>query len=198
MTPRVFLCEPTGLMEAQRRVSDRWHESMFELGFDVEQLRRSDYQRDPWPKLLQSCGSADGVLVLGFRQLIIDTGTWRIGTEEEAQVAAAWTSPWLHVEVGMALANGVPVLVAAESGVSEGAFASVTWIGTLLGTSAEEPNSEVIDQWASAVVARACSISTVGDTGHGVRRRARSAPILPATSDHERASPVSRLSHNGR
>lgn len=155
MTPTIFLCEPATLNAAQRAVSDRWHECLFELGFDVEQLRRDAYQRDPWSGLLPILSAADGVLVLGFRQLMVGSGTWRPGTDEETEVApAAWTSTWLHIETGMALATGVPVLVAAESKVCEGVFASDTWAGPLRGTSADTPDDGVIGEWAAAVAAR--------------------------------------------
>jgi hypothetical protein len=163
MTPTVFLCEPTGLSRAQRSMSDWWHECLFGLGFNVEQLRRRQYQRDPWQTLLQFFDLADGVLVLALRQLIIDSGGWRRGTCEHVELAAtAWTSPWLQAETGMALAAGLPVLVAPESGIREGVFAEETWIGALSGTSAEAPRADVIDQWASAVIARSTFATTRG------------------------------------
>lgn len=154
MRPTVFLCEPTELTRAQRRISDWWHECLFGLGFNVEQLRRDRYERDPWPILLRYFRSADGVLVLGFRQLIINSGVWREGTVEQTDVATTWTSPWLHAETGMALASGLPVLLASESGVSEGVFAAGTWTSALAGTSAEAPDADVVNLWASAVAAR--------------------------------------------
>lgn len=153
MTARVFLCEPSALTPGQRAVSDRWHERVFELGLDVDQLRVGSYEDDPWPGLLRRVTAADGVLVLGFRQLVVHAGTWRQGTEVEGDVRAAWTSPWLQVEAGMALAAGVPVLVAPEPGVAEGVFAPSTWTGPLRGTSAGTPDLDVLAAWARAVSA---------------------------------------------
>lgn len=153
MTPKVFLCEPSGLNSAQRLISDRWHERLFELGLDVDQLRRDDYRRDPWSELIRRMDAADGVLILGFGQLFVSAGTWRRGTAEAIDLDATWTSSWLHVEAGLALAAGLPALVAAESGVSEGVFASDTWTGRLRGTTAETPDLCVVDEWASAVAA---------------------------------------------
>jgi hypothetical protein len=155
MTARVFLCEPSGLSSGQSAVSDRWHERLSELGFDIDQLRLGAYEDDPWPGLLRRIGAADGVLVLGFRQLIVHSGTWREGAEEEAGIRASWTSPWLQVEAGIALAADVPVLVAPEPGVSEGVFEPGTWSGTLHGTSAEMPDPDVLAAWARMVSARA-------------------------------------------
>ena len=106
--------------------------------------------------MLERLASADGVLVLGFRQLTINSGVWRNGTREETDVSDSnWTSPWLHVETGMALATRVPVLVATETWVYEGVFAGETWTSALLGTSAEGPNADVVNAWASTVATRA-------------------------------------------
>jgi hypothetical protein len=156
-SPRVFVCEPAILTSTQRWVSDGWHRRLFEFGFDVGRLRRDAYQRYPWSGLLESFSDVDGALVLGFRQLVIDSGTWRGGTDEETEVNGAWTSSWLHVEAGMALAAGIPVLVAPEARVCEGVFAPETWAGALRGTSLEAPKSFVMDEWAKTVVARKCA-----------------------------------------
>ena len=155
MTPKVFVCEPAVLSVAQRLVSNRWQERLVERGFNVERLRRIAYQPDPWSGLLRILSSADGVLVLGFRQLMVCSGTWRPDTDEEREVAsAAWTSSWMHVETGMALAAGVPVLVAPEAKVCEGVFAPGTWTRALRGTSADTPDLDVVNDWAAAVAER--------------------------------------------
>ncbi len=104
--------------------------------------------------MLRAFSAADGALVLGFRQLTVDSGTWRRGTDEETDITATWTSPWLHVETGMALAAGVPVLVAPESTVCEGVFESDNWTGALRGTSVDAPEPGVVDEWATAVAGR--------------------------------------------
>ena len=69
MTPRVFLCEPSGLTVTQRLVSDQWHERLFGFGFDVDHLRSDGYAPDPWPGVKAHMAAAHGVVVLGFRQL---------------------------------------------------------------------------------------------------------------------------------
>ena len=154
MTPKVFLCEPSGLTGPQRRISDDWHERLFGLGFDVDQLRGCDYQPDPWSGLLTRIRAAHGVIMLGFRQLHVSAGTWRPGAEFESDVVGTWSSPWLQVEVGLAIAAGLPVLVVPEQGVGEGAFAPQTWTNALLGTPMAAPNDGVIDTWARSVEER--------------------------------------------
>jgi hypothetical protein len=141
MTPRVFLCEPSGLAAPQRLTSDRWHERLFGLGLDIDQLREVDY----------------GVLVLGFRQLHISTATWRPGVEAGTDLAGSWSSPWLQIEVGLAVAVELPLLVVPEAGVREGVFAPETWTGTVLGTSMAAPDDDVIESWARSVGERFAS-----------------------------------------
>ena len=157
MTPTVFLCEPSGLCTWQRSLSDQWHERLFGLGLNIDQIRCDAYQRNPWSGLLHHMGSADGVLVLGFSQLLVSGGTWRRGSDEERAVDATWSSSWLHIEAGMALAIGLPVLVAPESKVCEGVFAASAWVGPLRGTSLEDPDPALIDDWAPAVAKHADS-----------------------------------------
>jgi len=162
MTPTVFLCEPSGLCTWQRSLSDQWHERLFGLGVDIDQIRCGAYEQNPWIGLLHHIGSADGVLVLGFSQLLVSGGTWRGGSDEERVLDATWSSSWLHIEAGMALAIGLPVLVAPESKVSEGVFAASAWVGPLRGTSLEHPDPALIDDWAAAVAKHADSrLSTV-------------------------------------
>ena len=154
MTPRVFLCEPSGLTVSQRARSDQWHERLFGFGFDVDQLRPAEYEADLWPRLKARMDVAHGVVVLGFRQLVIGAGSWRRCTEHETDVAGTWTSPWLHTEVGLAIAAGLPLLIAPESGVEEGVFASETWTDSLCGTSIEAPDADIVAAWAGSVAAR--------------------------------------------
>jgi hypothetical protein len=154
MTPRVFLCEPSGLAGPQRLVSDDWHERLFGLGLDVEQLRDADYEPNPWPGLMTRMRAAHGVVVLGFRQLYVSAGTWRPGTKSETEMAGTWSSPWLQVEVGLAVAEGLPLLVLPEPGVREGVFAPETWTSALFGTSMAAPDDGIVDSWARSVEAR--------------------------------------------
>lgn len=158
MTPRIFLCEPSSLSPSQRALSDRWHERLFGLGFDVDQVRSDSYSRDPWKSLIDRITTADGALVLGFGQMFIASGTWRDGSPQQSHVVGAtWTSSWLQAEVGIALAAGVPVLVAPELGVSEGVFAPETWTGPVLGTGIDTPDVRVVEAWAARVAVRSRS-----------------------------------------
>lgn len=165
MTPRVFLCEPSGLSDTQRCISDQWHERLFELGFDIDRLRSDEYESNPWHRLMRRINQADGVLVLGLGQLSVSAGIWRRGSEFERDLAGTWTSPWLQLEAGIALGAQLPVLVAPESGISEGVFAADTWTGPLRGTVADDPDAAVVEDWARAVTARFWSSESMSHRG---------------------------------
>ena len=95
--------------------------------------------------------AAHGVVVLGFRQLYVSAGSWHLGAEFETETAGTWSSPWLQIEVGLAVAEGLPLLVVPELGVGEGAFAPETWTNALFGTSMAAPDDGVVDSWARSV-----------------------------------------------
>jgi hypothetical protein len=66
-------------------------------------------------------------------------------------LSAVWTSPWMHVEAGMAIASNKPVLAAPERGVTEGVFAQHNWIANVFGSDVENPRSPGVERWAAAV-----------------------------------------------
>jgi hypothetical protein len=154
MTPRVFLCEPSGLTERQRESSDRWYERLYELGFEVDRVRRDEYTLDPWQGLIPRISSADGLVALGFEQLSAPTGTWRGQTDEGSEIVVNLSSPWLQLEVGVALAAQIPVLVAPQQGIAEGVFSPNVWIGPVTGTPMESPSATALNDWARSVRAR--------------------------------------------
>ena len=166
MTPTVFFGEPSSLTPDQRAISDRWLHLLMEVGCTVDRSRRERYGPDPCRDLLVRLMAAGGVLILGLPQLYVHQATWRPDTDEQEDVVSTWTTPWLHLEVGMAVALGLPVLVAAASGVCEGVFAKDSWVGSLYGTSAEVPDPLVVDEWLAAVGA-----GFIGEQEHPLRGR---------------------------
>jgi hypothetical protein len=146
-----LLCAPSVRTEAQQASYDLWCASLESMDFRVEMLRRADYLESPWEQLMHLLERVDGVVVLGFRQMDIRHGLWRGGTAEMEPVSAVWTSPWMHVEAGMASASNKPVLAAPERGVREGVFAQHNWIANVFGSDVENPRSPGVERWAAAV-----------------------------------------------
>jgi hypothetical protein len=123
----VFLAAPAILTSGQQKLLERWQGWLEEELLHVVRLDRSAYGPDPLRALNKLLSGTDGVILLGFRQLNVRAGTWRPQTEEEAPAADWWTTPWLHLEAGMATALGLPILVAPDEGVTEGVFSPDTW-----------------------------------------------------------------------
>jgi hypothetical protein len=161
MSPVTLVCAPSVRTDAQQSLYHTWCELLGSKGFHVEALRRADYATDPWEQLAGLMNVVDGVVVLGLRQMEIRDGLWRDETPEMATVSAVWTSPWMQVEAGMAIASGKPVLAVPECGVSEGIFAPQNWTSNVFGAPAENPSSIGVQRWAAIVRNRHLSRSLV-------------------------------------
>jgi hypothetical protein len=135
--PRVFVSRPAVLSKEQDVRSQQWFRHLASLGFEFFALERSSYDIVPWNQVRSAVEEADGVLILGFRQLQVDQGLWRPGTTECRLAPRWWGTPWNHIEAGLALMTPAPVLVAPEEGVTEGVFCSELWGGNLFGAALE-------------------------------------------------------------
>jgi hypothetical protein len=161
MTPLVFVSAPSCLAADQRVLLERWTSSLVESGLTLEYLTRSEYEPNPWEQLRSILNGVDALLVCGFRQLHVSSGSWRPGTSEEEPVAARqWTSPWLQIETGMAAMLGLPVLVAPERGIAEGVFRPGAWNAavSVYGSPLDDgPAAPEVVRWRAAVDSRFAS-----------------------------------------
>ena len=151
MTADVLLCAPSVRTQPQQALYEACCESIESKGFALQVLRREDYAVSPWDQLAELMRHVDGVVVLGLCQMEIGQGRWRTGTPEMTHVCTVWTSPWMQVEGGMAIASNLPVLAVPERGVSEGIFAPENWTANVFGCAAENPMSLAVERWAAAV-----------------------------------------------
>lgn len=147
---RIFLGAPSILTPDQQRKLEQWVGWLESQSLQVSRLGRDGHGEDPWHTLTPLLSQVDGVVLLGFRQLDARNSVWRPGTEEEAPSSSWWTSPWLQLEAGMAVAMALPVLVVPESGVEEGVFDPAVWSGPVKGTELETPGTGT-DEWLNAV-----------------------------------------------
>jgi hypothetical protein len=142
------------LTAGQRAHWRRWECALEARHFHVDQLSRESYTPEPWEQLRSLVGCADGVLVLGLRQLSVGEGVWRPDTPEARVTAFHLTSAWMQLEAGLAIMAGLPTLVVAEAGVEEGIFDPRTWSGLVRGASLEAPSvDDAVDAWAASVTA---------------------------------------------
>jgi hypothetical protein len=146
----VFLGVPAVLTARQELCLEQWLRWLEHQGLEVVRFKRSAYSRNPWHTLMELLAHTDGAVLLGFRQLDARAAIWRPYTEEEAHTADWWTSAWLNLEAGMAVALGLPVLVAPDEGVKEGVFSSGVWSGHVHGTALSSPDEADIE-WLELV-----------------------------------------------
>ncbi len=100
-----------------------------------------------------------GLVVLGVRQLVIETGTWRPGTPEERPAdGMALSTPWNELEAGVAAARGLPLFVARESGAVGGVFDlvsdAVSVVADLHDAVARDATTSTLERWVEDCVAR--------------------------------------------
>jgi hypothetical protein len=149
-SPRVFAGVPAIITARQQPYLDQWLGWLDDQALDVVRLERGAYGSDPWRRLTELLSRVDGVVLLGFRQLDARSATWRPATSEEVRAPGWWTSPWLHVEAGIAAGLGLPVLAAPDDGVTEGVFSPDAWRGRVHGTALSSPD-ETRAEWLRLV-----------------------------------------------
>jgi hypothetical protein len=156
--PSVFLGVPSVLTARQAAHLEDWLLWLAARSVNVLRLQRENYSDNPWSIVCQTIAQASGILLLGFEQLDSRGSLWRPNTHEEEAVEVGWSSPWLQLEAGIAVAFGIPVLAACEHGIREGAFDSRSWVAPVYGTSIANPDirrnawlSHVRENWSSGV-----------------------------------------------
>jgi hypothetical protein len=153
---RVFLGVPAVLAARQQKYVEQWIGWLENHAVEVIRLQRDAYSGDPWSALMSLLSRADGTILLGFRQLDARAAIWRPCSPEKADGVGWWTSPWLQLEAGLAIAVGHPVLVAPEDGVEEGVFAPGAWGGQVRGAPLSSPG-EAGTAWLESVRRHAVS-----------------------------------------
>jgi hypothetical protein len=104
--PRVFVSCAAQLEPADQAAADRWAAALRGMDLVPVTLTREAYRVPPWEQLRALVRSCQGLVALGF---------------------ARSPTPWNHVEAGLAIMAGLPVLVAAEEGRSDAVFGPEVW-----------------------------------------------------------------------
>lgn len=134
--PRVFVSRAGGLGPAERTIAARWSDALADVGLEPVALTREEYRVPPWSQLRTLVRSCEGLVVLGF---------------------ASRPTPWNHLEAGLGIMAGLPVLAASEEGSSDAVFGPETWGEGVTGVSlsvweGSRPLAEpALRDWLSAV-----------------------------------------------
>ncbi|MDQ6915551.1 MAG: hypothetical protein M3155_07045 [Actinomycetota bacterium] len=155
--PRVFISRPNVLTNAQRALEREWSAGIESLGFVPSAITRDEYQDVPWDQLSSRIGAANGAVILGLRDMHVEAGVRRPATPEERTAEGWYSTPWNHLEAGLAIMTQLPVLVAPEDGIADGIFASDVCTGVVrrvgIGVWREPGATERLElkDWAGAV-----------------------------------------------
>jgi uncharacterized protein YjbI with pentapeptide repeats len=121
---RVFVSKPGCMNVRQQQLVASLSALLRAEGMVPQTVDRGDYT--PFSavgEVQRVMGDCGGAVVCGFKQLEVREGTWRTGTAEEEQVKDMHLStPWNHVETGMAVMQGLPIFVLSEPRVTGGIF----------------------------------------------------------------------------
>jgi uncharacterized protein YjbI with pentapeptide repeats len=123
---RVFISRSGSLDVRQRTLAQELKDLIQSVGCTTVELHREEYNHSgivaQLSDRLDGCGA---MIVLGFKSVHVETGSYRDNTEDKRSLKNEFlTSPWLHIEAGMALMKNIPVLLICDEGISEGIFDS--------------------------------------------------------------------------
>jgi uncharacterized protein YjbI with pentapeptide repeats len=111
----IFLSAPSRRTAEQEAICDRITTVLDREGFELERLPPDEYPpSDAFSEIYRRMSGCVGVIAFGLQQQQITDGDGSPGT-----------TPWIHVEAGMAYACNLPLLVFREETVSSGAFDEV-------------------------------------------------------------------------
>jgi hypothetical protein len=156
----VFVSCPTKLSPTQEKSRRLVAKELEKLNLEWRALGRSDYPTElPLREVLLLARRCSGGVILGFEQLHVESGTRRRGTsEQKATSGVGVPSAWNHLEAGILVALGLPLLVFREEGVGDGVFDNgVTDVfvhhmpQAELGSQERKALSAVFQKWQSAV-----------------------------------------------
>jgi hypothetical protein len=154
----VFLSRPGAAdIETRRRVwalADRIREQ----GMEVVEIEPSAYARTgAVAEVRRVMGGCSGIAIVAVPDLKIDSAFWRNATPQAREIKdQGLTSPWISLELGIAVGMGMPVLLAVADGVSPETFDYGSHEPNFYAVALEEDHrsrnfQEKLDDWSGAV-----------------------------------------------
>jgi len=121
----VFVSCPSIINENQNNVRKLITSELNNLNLEPRTLGRTDYPtKYPLYEVLVIAKHCAGGVVLGFKQLEVESGIWKKGTASEKRVndSIYFPTPWNNLEAGILYASGLPLLIFKEEGIEGGVF----------------------------------------------------------------------------
>ena len=123
---KVFFSMPGCLGKREEALTKAYKSVLESDNYEVVYYQKDDYPEfGQFTKIKESIKTSSAMIAFGFRQANIMAGTAFPGTLREYQIKDKWLhTPWNEVEVGMALMQGIPVLLVKDEGIDSGIFDS--------------------------------------------------------------------------
>ena len=121
----VFISAPStgNLNPEQKAVYDAIIAAISDVGLEERRLGQSDYpDESPLREVIQIARRCSGGIVLGFTQMMVQTGILKPGVQDKPLSDTPYPTPWNHLEAGILFSLRLPVLVFRERGISGGIF----------------------------------------------------------------------------
>jgi hypothetical protein len=158
----IFVSVPSMLSETQTASLACIHAVLAERGLVPVTLRTSHTQPFPLTAVHALALTCAGGLILGYEQSRIVTGVTRPSTPREQSIdgPVPLPTPWNHLEAGILVALGLPLLIFREPGVRGGIFDDDATEVLLYDMPYSHESlvtdglAAVFDEWTQAVLAR--------------------------------------------
>ena len=120
----VFVSSPTHLSSNQIVVQQYMTELLMNEGLEPRTLGSSDFGIDfPLKEVYSVAKHCSGGVILGFRQMLAENLTVKLGTSHQKKVEDAhFPTPWNNLEAGVLFSLHLPLVVFREKGVQGGIF----------------------------------------------------------------------------
>jgi len=154
----IFISRPGVLDARQELFLIGVKEALAMNGFNSVEINRGEYdQQKVLSNLVEKVENCTAMVVCGFRSTHVIEGAYRYSTADARSIKDEFLStPWNHIEVGMAISQKMPVLMLVDDGINDGAFASDVKDSLLfkqqITTCLDQDNDNVV-QWAKVHIA---------------------------------------------
>ena len=120
----VFVSKPGYLSAPQKQMLESLKQRLKAEDIVAQTLEREDYPGfgavGEIRRVISGCA---GAIIFGFSELKVLNGTWRANTPEEKAIGGlCLPTSWAQIEAGMAIMDGIPLLIMHQIGVEGGIF----------------------------------------------------------------------------
>ncbi len=110
---KVFISCPGTLTPKQSEFIDKLQYDLDRFGVEYKRFNRKDYRSSGQLSAIQTeISNCNGLIALGFCELHIKEGTYRVGTNDRQDLSGNFmTSSWITLETGIAYSLGKHILI---------------------------------------------------------------------------------------